>query len=126
MNFRTAVNAPLQDVFDFIATHLLTQNKKALLTPYFEGQKPACAYRAKDGSKCAVGCLLADDEYRPGLEGNPVGDIAYALDLTLDPTLDVMLSDLQLLHDENEPEAWPEGLKRISDKFGLQPPKELT
>lgn len=28
-----------------------------------------CAYRAEDGSKCAIGCLIPDDLYDPEMEG---------------------------------------------------------
>ncbi len=36
----------------------------------------ACAYRGVDGDMCAVGCLLADDEYNPGMENNSVMELA--------------------------------------------------
>lgn len=51
-----------QEVFDKVATHLLTQKKRS----YDNG---ACVYRAKDGSMCAAGCLIPDEEYTPDLEG---------------------------------------------------------
>ena len=51
-----------QEVFDKVATHLLTQNKRSL-------EDTSCVYRAKDGSMCAAGCLIPDEEYTPALEG---------------------------------------------------------
>ena len=48
----------LQEVFDRVASHLLTQSARSLL-PDGSG----CAYRGANGRMCAVGCLIADYEY---------------------------------------------------------------
>ena len=39
------------DVFNTISRHLLTQGKKSK-------DGTMCVYHAKDGSKCAAGCLI--------------------------------------------------------------------
>lgn len=57
-----------QEIFDKVATHLLTQGKQSRLNP--EDTRGICAYRSKDGSKCAAGCLIPDDVYDPRMEGN--------------------------------------------------------
>ncbi len=41
-----------QEIFDKVATHLLTQNEKAL------NSVGGCVYRTDKGLKCAVGCLI--------------------------------------------------------------------
>lgn len=60
-----------QDIFNKVVTHLLTQNEMSVAyrasgDPNIKGM---CAYRGKDGLKCAVGCLIEDDEYLPIMEG---------------------------------------------------------
>lgn len=55
-------NFTLQQVFDRVATHLLTQGEPAM-------QGRDCRYRGPAGTSCAVGCLLAEEEYDPKLEG---------------------------------------------------------
>jgi len=49
--------ATLQETFDKVARHLLTQQAKA------EQPDGNCAYRGEHGRKCAVGCLISDEEY---------------------------------------------------------------
>ncbi len=51
------------EVFQRVITHLETQRKKALRN----GQ---CVYRTDEGLKCAIGCLIPDDEYNPEIEGS--------------------------------------------------------
>jgi hypothetical protein len=58
-----------QEIFDKVATHLITQNKKS----YLPGGN-VCAYRGENGCKCAIGILIPDDKYDPFLEGKMVGN----------------------------------------------------
>jgi hypothetical protein len=53
----TLPQATEQEVFDQIATHLLTQERASI-------SGGACAYRGDNGLKCAAGCLISDDEYK--------------------------------------------------------------
>lgn len=50
-----------QGIFDRVSLHLLAQGR-----PAREGG--SCKYRTVDGSKCAIGCLIEDDQYTPGME----------------------------------------------------------
>ena len=50
-----------QQIFDKVATHLLTQGAKSMMGD-------TCRYRGSNGAKCAVGCLIKDDHYDPILE----------------------------------------------------------
>lgn len=63
-----------EEVFDYVEAHLKKQGYRSMLA----GRRPglACAYRGVDGAACAVGCLLADDEYDPGMENNSVMELA--------------------------------------------------
>lgn len=55
-----------------IAQHLTAQHALSLLTV---GEEGGCAYRGRDGTKCAVGCLIADEAYQPSLEGKFAGGV---------------------------------------------------
>lgn len=56
-----------QEIFDTVATHLFTQGHRA-----FDDNLVQCAYKAQDGSMCAVGCLIRD-YYKPEMDRNPHG-----------------------------------------------------
>jgi hypothetical protein len=73
-----------QEIFDTVARHLFTQGERAGIVldddPDDIGRGFSCRYRAPGGATCAVGRLLPDDAYDPGMEGNTVDMIcdAYA------------------------------------------------
>ena len=62
-----------------------------------------CLYRAANGRKCAVGCLIPDDKYSPALEGQSLDlpDSSQDLRAILEQEgHDVKLvRQLQLVHD---------------------------
>ena len=62
ITLKTLGKATAQEVFDQVATHLLTQNERSL-------DGASCSYRNCDGLKCAAGCLISDDEYDNQMEG---------------------------------------------------------
>ena len=88
----------LQHVFDAVATHLLSQPGPAM------SSTGTCRYRAPDGRMCAVGCLIPDDRYDPGIEGYTVFENQNVWD-ALPPhiheirNVHSLLSDLQSVHD---------------------------
>jgi hypothetical protein len=57
-----------QQTFDRVLAHLRAQG-----VPASDGGK--CCYRTEDGRMCAVGCLIPDEEYDPGIEGNAARDV---------------------------------------------------
>lgn len=106
----------MQQIFDTVAAHLLQQNAKSV---DFEGQ---CKYLNHDGLKCAVGCLIK--HYEAGLEGYPCCPAILAT-CELDPSNREMLRflrRLQLVHDKNLVEDWPELLKEVAKEYNLCPP----
>lgn len=64
----------------------------------------ACAYRGTSDTRCAAGHLIADDKYRPGIEGTPaISAFAtiYGNDMVrgLPERTRAMLTFLQQVHD---------------------------
>jgi len=113
---------PLRDVFDRVKTHLLSQGKRAL------DEAQNCYYRSPDGLKCAVGCLITDENYDRNLEGYSIGADLGALKEALTksgvnvehPGMMLMLERLQSIHD-SEPVSsrWPEALDLLErELFG--------
>lgn len=118
-----------QEIFNTVATHLLTQMQKSLL----DGR---CVYRHPDGLKCAVGCLITDEEYQSTMEGNSITTLIYH-----DPMMEnfkiypsllrfvdqvSLLRALQRIHDGIDPEFWEENLKITAHSYKLDfiPPGE--
>lgn len=77
-----------QEIFNTVATHLLTQNARSMGTaPQMEGR--GCLYRGENGRMCAVGCLIKDEFYDPILENEPVRDpdVIFAVDRMTSPVM---------------------------------------
>lgn len=117
-----------QEIFDKVATHLLTQNARSL------SQKGDCVYRGDKGLMCAVGCLITDEAYHSDLENLPVtsSEVVYALEnsnITVDDVVELLLAYLQRLHDGRTMDwacqaykvsEWDAGLKKIAEIFNLE------
>ena len=65
-----------EEIFDYVESHLKKQGYRSMLSADFN----TCAYRGEDGDMCAVGCLIADDEYNTGMENNSVMELASLFD----------------------------------------------
>jgi hypothetical protein len=124
----------LQEAFDTVATHLLTQNARCSR----DGSK--CLYKDDlTGRKCAVGALIPDHLYFPELEDlGAIEEVWAALDNSeeTDPyfyelanvghylqlsssTMRRLLIDLQALHDHKDPRVWSFYLGRVAAAHGL-------
>jgi len=115
----------MQEIFDTVVQHLLTQNEKSVDT--FRG---TCLYRTPDGKKCAVGALIPDDEYNVSMESTgdvhslvynhsdlcPKSLLAYR---TNESFMDLLLT-LQRVHDNLEPKTWPSRLRELALHWGLE------
>ena len=104
---------PMQETFDTVARHLLTQEERAV------DENGQCRYRVPGTDlKCAAGFLIPDDEYDECMEG-------YAADITSDRSLTLarhstsLVTDLQALHDDVEPVSWKDALSIVAFNFGL-------
>ena len=108
-----------QQVFDQVAKHLLTQNAKAL------AWSGGCQYRLllDDGTvlKCAVGCLIADNEYGSKIEGELYGSNEFNEFFGFKDEVPhvELLSSLQSMHDGHSVKYWKERLEQIALEFNL-------
>ena len=101
-----------QEIFEKVAKHLLTQGKKSV---YAHGDGDTlCSYKSPDGLQCAIGILIKDEFYFPGMEGQRATgkDVFRALERSL-PNFPVwdnreFLQGLQHIHDDHDPPemAW--------------------
>ena len=101
ITLKTLNDATAQEVFDQVAVHLLTQKARSKgLT--------GCAYRSKEGLKCAAGCLIADCEYDPSFDD--VNQNTQWKTLVLKGKVpdrhEILIMDLQNIHDYSAPEEW--------------------
>lgn len=114
-----------QEVFDKVASHLLTQMKPSTEPdPGPEtGLRGACYYRSPEGLKCAIGCLIPDELYDPKFEGKRVSilpiDILRYIGVETDEDL-LFLRRLQKIHDEYSVELWKVKLKKFASYYDLQ------
>lgn len=100
-----------QEAFDKMVAHLRKQGQKAI-------QNGVCRYRTEEGLMCAVGCLLADDEYRSGMEGMGVEVMMFAYEVLqdLDP---LVLAEMQDTHDAYDPAEWEARFADTATRYGL-------
>lgn len=107
-----------QEIFDRVAAHLLNQGRRSVRTDEFYG----CAYRGRDGLRCAAGALIPDDEYNPDFEGEPVTRRRILLAIGVSPNdgdAVTLLARLQDMHDEKMPSRWESELEELAAERGL-------
>ncbi len=106
-----------QEVYDYVAAHLLTQNAKAQGEI---GSANGCLYRAPEGRKCAAGCLIPDDLYTPAMEGRGIADSIVAEGLERVPQGALgFLRSAQLIHDHRDPPEWRDALIAAGAVWGF-------
>ena len=111
-----------QQVFDYVAKHLLTQQKVCAETP-----GGMCVYRSPDGKlACAIGCLLTDEEAR-------LADNWHSGPMTIRDILDEigsararmkganvrLLGELQAIHDCAPVGVWKEEMESSAHYYTL-------
>ena len=112
-----------QQIFDNVAKHLLTQNRKSVT------EDGMCYYQhPTDNLRCAIGCLIPNDFYKPWMETKNVRQLLtiypdlrqiFGVD-TLDFERDAFfLSGLQQIHDKSKPKYWRDKLKYFADYYNL-------
>lgn len=108
-----------QEVFDYIAHHMLTQGKKA-----YNDYTDSCCYRIviNDGEvlKCAAGCLIPDEDYDPKIEGKKWRSLPLKFREFKSCTHhEEMISLLQSAHDFREMSDWKTRLREIGEHCKL-------
>jgi hypothetical protein len=122
-----------QRIFNKVAKHLLTQNRKASRYNNNDISKVGCAYKSDDGAKCAIGCLIPDNIYFPDMEGKSFGGLLSNYSVILnhfkkmcrvsDTALQKDGRDfffaLQKIHDNIPVETWKFHLASVANTHGL-------
>ena len=113
----TLHQATAQQVFEHVARHLITQNKKS---EDYETQ--TCKYR-DCGQKCAAGCLMSDEEYSFWFEGREWEHLVAA---GLVPDCHgELISRLQTVHDKSNPPQWRAKLQLLAKELSLRFSEDL-
>jgi len=118
----------LQEIFNKVASHLLKQNEKskAIVPGLYHEPIFDCAYRGETGLMCAVGCLISDAAYHPNLEGKSADadEVVSALFASgidsYDEVVISLLSNIQAIHDGDEPHEWKSSLNDLADSYQLE------
>lgn len=85
-----------QDVFNTVAEHLIQQGEESMS---YAGK---CAYRGRNGTMCAIGCLIPDSAYELSIENKTAKsvEVQETLPFRVASVADSdFLHDLQLAHD---------------------------
>ena len=105
-----------QEILDKVANHLLTQNEKA-----YNEDEHSCAYLDPEGRKCAVGCLIPDDQYSRKLEGAVITSNPKLKALACMQGLDIdFLRALQMIHDFRSILNWRMELENLANQNNLE------
>ena len=106
-----------QELFNRVKTHLLNQGERADSDVQNAGIYE-CVYHSSSGLKCAIGCLITDEVYRPSMEGEDINDDLVYNGLR-DSGIDMsgkalsILWALQHIHDSHKPSEWSESIDRV-------------
>ena len=117
-----------QEIFDTVVLHLRAQGKKSP----FHGSYGSCVYRGVSGTKCAIGCLIPDEDFNPEWEGctpllhgtNGRMNIQFNRYCIVKFGEDNLpfLEQLQDIHDSNKVEEWEQCFKSIARNHSLNLP----
>lgn len=100
----------VQEVFDFIANHLLTQGERCI------DKKGLCKYRLGNLT-CAAGCLIPEEKYKPEFEGDSWNDLVMNFNFP-DKHIELIIA-LQELHDQCLPGYWKKSLYKMAEEEEL-------
>ena len=106
-----------QEVFNTVVTHLRSQGRKST-------DHEGCLYRGPNGTSCAVGCLITDEEYSPRMERTNVqallarDETPVSLKDRLLPHMDLLIN-LQSVHDDYTAEQWEKRLEIVAQQKSL-------
>jgi hypothetical protein len=116
-----------QVLFDYIVNALRKQGCRSL-----DIGTEFCRYRGSNGTKCAAGHVITDDEYNPNIEGKLIqflvvenGKIEYNRIIeNTSKNIDILRA-LQQTHDNFDVKDWEERFNSNAQSLGLKyTPKE--
>ena len=114
-----------QEIFDKVASHLITQGVQAkIITDQLLGHT-SCVYRGPNGTMCAAGCLIPDEEYHMHFEGLPWGNLEDKIPslASLPGSHHELIVSLQRLHDcddnWNTIDILKNALRDVASEYGL-------
>lgn len=106
-----------QELFDKVAKHLLKQNRCS------ESPDGLCMYRGPRRAKCAAGVLIKDEFYSKDLEGSSVESSPKVRTALIKSGVRrsqlPLVTELQLLHDNDLPNNWAYALKNLASRYDL-------
>lgn len=106
-----------QEAFDIIWEHA---KKKEPGHVVIEGIQ-RCRLRGYQGSRCFVGALISDEEYRPEMEDKVQFPSFFC---SIVPDGDFFLNELRKIHDHRMLETWERELRLVARDFNLTIPGE--
>jgi len=109
ITLKTLAQVSDQEVFDFVAKHLLTQNKAARAGPREDFDEPRYHYGEL---KCAAGCLIADEEYSPRFERKSWRQLVSTGKVPKEHV--DLIAALQKVHDASNFLMWKTKLKELA------------
>ncbi len=122
-----------QEIFNKVADHLFKQGCQSLMEKYDETK---CAYRGNNGTMCAAGCLIADEEYNSNMENRNIANLINSHDGWKSKydrdTIIGLVSNLQIIHDtfdcqeRVEPLCWNDYLNDSLSKLAEEAKLEFT
>lgn len=101
-----------QEAFDKMVTHAFTQKVRATNDGGY------CQYRAPNGTKCFVGALMPDAEFKEVYESRSIAE--FKDEVPAFKNIDGgLLSQAQCIHDSGNPSDWFEAFERLAIRFEL-------
>ena len=114
-----------QEIFNIVVTHLLTQDKQSRRRI---AGIDTCAYRGRNGLKCAIGVLIPDAVYNKDMEDKNVAQIVdqYPSFASLKRNTGLLMK-LQSIHDRGiyPKRSWRIALLHVAHEHKLKVPKIL-
>jgi hypothetical protein len=121
MSKRIPKDPTLQQLYNYVARHLLSQKARA-----YDVTAGGCVLRDEAGRACAIGCLIApgafvgvrEDECSPRVRDAICEDLGVSM--LYKQTL-CLLRDLRRVHDHYPVDLWPSYLQHVAAEHGLKP-----
>lgn len=116
-----------QEMFDAVWDHFVVKGSPKSMQEY------SCRYRGPGGSCCAVGVLMTDEQYSPGLEDRTADDDKVMSALGFDPAdeekwcgMQEFLLAMQSAHDQSRKDnfrsEFKAAMRRVAESHGLTVP----